>query len=364
MASKKILFVTGDQSRPGGTERACADVANMLENDSFNVEILSFQNGLNSYFELNNQVKLHSLGLNEKGAKLLVKAPLRLNSYLRSNHYDYVVIVESMLFLFTCLYALSKPKKTKLINWEHFCLDVDLGVKSRNIARWLAAKFADINIVLTLTDKQKWQKRFNLSDSKVSQIYNLNPYAKFSQPLKVKKRFSKLILACGRLTSQKGFDQLINAWAMIPARCRDGWTLKIVGEGVERKFLENLVSEKGFQASILLPGLTDDMVREYQAAELFILSSRYEGFGLVLTEALSFSTPVIAFECPAGPSEIIIDKQNGLLVECGNVEALSLSIQNFIVDDGLRSHLTKNAQMGLERFTEIEVLPKWLEILK
>lgn len=360
----KILFLTGDQSRSGGTERACADVATMIADEGFHVEILSFQNGRNSYFELNNQVKLHSLSLNEKGAKLLIKAPLRLNSFLRSHKYDVVIVVESMLFLFISLFVMFKPKQTKVINWEHFNLDVDLGVRSRNIARWLAAKFADRNVVLTLTDKQKWQKKFNLSDSKVSQIYNLNPYAEFGQSLLVEKRSSKLILACGRLTSQKGFDQLINAWAMIPESLRAGWTLKIVGEGEERESLENLVSKKGLQASILLPGLTEDMVSEYQAAELFILSSRYEGFGLVITEAMSFSTPVIAFNCPAGPSEIIIDNQNGLLVDCGNIEALSRNIQNFMVDAELRKRLTKNARMGLERFTTRQVRPQWLNILK
>ena len=362
---KKLLFLTGDQSRLGGTERICADVANMFSKKGFSVEILSLTNGQSSHFDINTNVKLSSVQLQGvSGTKLLFMAPGKLKYYFHKDLYDVVVVVESILFLFISplMYFRKRPY---VINWEHFNYDVDLGLRSRRIARWLAARQADHIVVLTHSDKCKWQKKLKISDLKISQIYNLNPS---SGSLFKKSGFvlgkKNIVLAAGRLTYQKGFDLLIKAWSQISSEVRDEWLLKIVGEGEDRTSLEHQITSLGIEAQINMPGSSNDMISEYQQASVFVLSSRFEGFGLVLTEALTFNTPVISFDCPDGPSEIIFNEKNGLLVTQNDPLDMAKKLECFMVDESLRKSLTENSQMGLERFTEEHIFPKWLNLIE
>lgn len=362
---KKILFITGDQSRTGGTERICSALANMLIIEGYDVSILSLSGNISSYFPLSDKVSLGSLELDGiTGVSLLLKAPLRLSRYLKNNNFDSVVVVESLLFLFITPYIWFSSKRPRIINWEHFNYDIDLGIKSRRIARKLAAKYADKNVVLTRADREKWKAHFKLPRTQLMQIYNLNPFDYFVNDSALNFEKSRVILAAGRLTHQKGFDLLIKAWSEIPDHVRGSWLLKIVGDGEDRVLLEQLIEEKRLFNSVLLPGKSDNMQQEYQDASLFVLSSRYEGFGLVLAESLTFGTPVISFDCPDGPSEIICHRKNGLLVPANDVNALAKSIASYISDDKLRHQLQSNTNFGLDRFSAKTIFPQWLELLE
>lgn len=361
---KKILFITGDQSLTGGTERACANVANMLSDEGFLVEIISFNNEKNtSHFKLNESVVLSSLNVSGlKGIYLFFKAQVLIKNYIIENDFDYVVVVESLIFIFMIPSVIFC--KVKIINWEHFNYDVDLGLKTRRIARWLASKYADINIVLTQADKDKWIKYLKANPQNIFQIYNLNPFDDIEVNSNKLANKSNVVLAAGRLTTQKGFDLLIQAWSRVSVDIRLDWSLIIVGEGEDRKKLESMVSALKLDSSISLPGISTEMIKMYQNCEVFVLSSRYEGFGLVLTEALSCNSPVIAFDCPDGPAEIIYHNENGLLVKKEDVDSLAQALELYMNDEGLRQHLQSNVFKGLERFTKKEILPKWLSIFQ
>jgi glycosyltransferase involved in cell wall biosynthesis len=365
---KKILFITGDQSQTGGTERTCTNVANMLAEEGFLVEVLSLNNGLSSHFELHTGVKLSSLALEGYSSiKLLSKASLSISRFLKNNHFDYVVVVESLLFICMMLSVLMRSKNIKIINWEHFNYDVDLGLKTRRIARWLASKFADVNVVLTQADREKWISKLKTNSQNIVQIYNLNPFdglANRSVHLGSELNLPKIVLAAGRLTSQKGFDLVIEAWSKIKLNVRTDWVLKVVGEGEDRQMLKSMILALKLEDSVLLPGSSNEMIQAYQNCDVFVLSSRYEGFGLVLTEALSCGAPVISFNCPDGPSEIIYHNENGLLVKNGDVNALAQALETYMTDNALRAHLQANVTMGLERFSSQAILPKWLELFK
>ena len=265
--------------------------------------------------------------------------------------------------MFVAPYCLINRSDTKVINWEHFNYDVSLGVKSRVLARWLAVKLANHIVVITKSDKKKWQENFSIPDRKITQIYNLNPFDGLQASVSKTSNNSKVILAAGRLTYQKGFDLLISSWSQIPQEKKNGWSLRIVGDGEDRDLLQSLIYKFKVESSVKLAGNAINMEDEYKGAAVFVLSSRFEGFGLVLTEALSFGIPVISYDCPDGPAEIIDNFQNGILVKHNDINSLTGALENFITNKSLRSNLKANTQKGLERFSSDTIFSQWLGLV-
>lgn len=364
---KKIIFINGSQSRTGGTERVCADVCNSLsECESYDITILSFFKGRISGFSVSENVKLDELTAKEGSGYLYnLYISFLLFFYVLNKKPDILVGVESLTFI-NMVFIRLIPKRPKMICWEHFNLKVNLGVKLRDLSRWLAASLSDKVVVLSLEDKKNWKVKFSKYSSKILHIYNPNPFEhisidnNFSQLSKPKKT----VLAVGRLTYQKGFDLLLESWSMIPDSVRSQWILKIVGEGVDREKLEKLVIKYNISESVILAGHKKNIANEYESADIFALSSRFEGFGLVLLEALSYQLPVISYSCPAGPSEIIFDGINGYLVDNGNVKVFSEKLCELMSNDKLLEEFKTNTNYKIERFSRNNVIKKWNDLLK
>lgn len=167
----------------------------------------------------------------------------------------------------------------------------------------------------------------------------------------------------GRLDPQKGFDLLLEAFARI-APGHPGWRLEIFGSGSERGNLEGLISRLGLAGRAVLAGITEQPFEVLRQADLFVLSSRYEGFPMVLCEAMACGLPVISTDCPTGPSEIIRDGVDGLLVAANDVQALSGAMEALIVDEYRRQRLAARAPELLKRFSPTRVMGQWEELLK
>ncbi|HIK56795.1 MAG TPA: glycosyltransferase [Synechococcales cyanobacterium M55_K2018_004] len=157
-----------------------------------------------------------------------------------------------------------------------------------------------------------------------------------------------LIVACGRLHPQKGFPYLLTAMRQIrnsiPAH------LWIVGEGSERLALEAQIQQLGLTDCVRLVGFQKNPYQYMAAADVFVLSSLYEGFGNVVVEAMACGTPVVATDCPYGPGEIIEDGVSGLLVPPANADALAQSILRVLTDPGLQQDLSRNGQVRSQDF--------------
>lgn len=166
------------------------------------------------------------------------------------------------------------------------------------------------------------------------------------------------IVALGRLVSQKGFDVLIRAFAML-ADDYPAWRLTIVGEGPERPVLQTLVDTFGLADRIDLPGRMSDPSPRVAAAAIFALSSRYEGFPNALLEAMSHGCACVATRCDSGPAELIIDGQSGRLVPVADVLAMAESLADLMDDGALRSRLGRQAECAVERFAMSTVLSAW-----
>lgn len=163
-----------------------------------------------------------------------------------------------------------------------------------------------------------------------------------------------VILGVGRLTMQKDFSILIRAFALVrkkmPAR------LMILGEGEERPKLEAVVRELNLGNDVALPGFVENPYKYIKRAAVFVLSSRWEGFGNVLVEALALGTPVVSTDCPSGPREILEGGKWGCLVPVGNVEAMAQSIQAAL-EEGVP------IEVPLDSYNLDNVVNKYLEIL-
>ena len=171
------------------------------------------------------------------------------------------------------------------------------------------------------------------------------------------------VIAAGRLVPQKGFDVLLQAFARV-APCRPGWRLVIWGEGPERPALEALRTELSLDGRASLPGVTPVLGRELRGADLFVLSSRFEGFPNVLCEALASGLPAIASDCPDGPRELIRDGIDGLLVPRDDVASLAGALERLMGDPALRCRLSAATGAARERFALERVMGLWSNTLR
>lgn len=208
-------------------------------------------------------------------------------------------------------------------------------------------------VVLSYEDAAEWTKLKN-----VAVIYNPLPFF----PERQSDGSSKQVIAAGRYMPQKGFDRLIDAWSIVNMQYPD-WVLRIYGDGM-RQQLQQQIDRLGIASSCILEHSTPDIDEKYCESSIFALSSRYEGFGMVIIEAMACGIPPVSFACPCGPRDIIDDGKNGLLVENGNIEMLAGKICYLIENDEIRRKMGQQARIDVERFKIEQIAGQWKELFE
>jgi glycosyltransferase involved in cell wall biosynthesis len=213
---------------------------------------------------------------------------------------------------------------------------VTVGVENMNFHSHRAPLARDIRrdygrfdglVVLTGDDARDYERVLGPASTRVERIPNALPELGGGTAA----LDEKVVVAAGRLTGQKGFDLLIRAFALV-AREEPSWRLRIYGEGAQRAELEQLIAELGVGENVSLMGATTEIGEEMARGSVFALSSRFEGFGMVLVEAMSKGLPVVSFDCPRGPGEIVEDGVDGVLVANGDVRAFARALIDLMRD--------------------------------
>jgi glycosyltransferase involved in cell wall biosynthesis len=180
----------------------------------------------------------------------------------------------------------------------------------------------------------------------------------FVSPEQYVPREHRMMMAAGRLCFEKGFDLLVRAFSELAGSHPD-WTLAILGEGTEREPLEAEIEGRNLVGRIVLPGNVGNIEDWYRRADCYVMSSRWEGFGNTLAEALSCGTPAVSFDCPVGPRTMIRHDIDGLLVPPEDVDALTRALERIITDEDLRRALSAEAISARDRFSVEAVAEQW-----
>lgn len=173
---------------------------------------------------------------------------------------------------------------------------------------------------------------------------------------------TKRVIAVGRYTYQKGFDLLIKAWSMVAPKHPD-WSLHLYGAG-NSSYYYNLIKNWGVKDSVFCHQATKNIISEYLNSSIFAFSSRFEGFGLVIAEAMSVGLPCVAFACPCGPSDIIRNGEDGILCPNGDVNAMAEGICKLIEDEKLRHNMSSKARVNIQRYSIDNIMQQWDKIFK
>lgn len=173
----------------------------------------------------------------------------------------------------------------------------------------------------------------------------------------------KIVIAVGRLEYPKNFQSLIKAWSHVTKKHPD-WKLEIWGEGSMRIELENLIAKLNLKRHVFLKGYTYDIQSQMLKASIFALSSIFEGFGLVIVEAMSCGLPVVSYACPCGPKDIITEGENGFLVPVNKEEILAERINLLIRDVSVRRLMAIQALIKIEQYKINNIITKWMDLFK
>lgn len=368
----KLVYCISATHNSGGMERVLATKANYLVARGYDITVVTTdQRGLPPFFPLDARIRCVDLGVNyetnngKSFLNKLVHFPFkqwrhrrRLSRVLREIRPDVTV----SMFCNDVTFLPSIKDGSRKVLEIHFSRFKRLQYDRKGLWRladvWRNRNEADVVarfdrfVVLTHEDSRYWGKLSNIAVIPNAQTFASDAPA----PLE-----AKTVVAVGRLTYQKGFDLLLQAWAEVCRRV-SGWQLAIVGDGELRSALSAQAESLGLAGCVTFVPATKDVVAVYRDASVLAMSSRYEGFGMVLLEAQTVGLPVVSFSCKCGPSEIVNDGVDGYLVAPGDVDAMADRLVRLMQDGALRRRMGARAFANAARFSTDAVMKQWMAL--
>lgn len=373
----KIAYCTPSLYIPGGVERVLTTKANYLA-DVLNYDIyiiLTDGKGKQPYYPLSSKIHLINLDINfeilwnksflKKGLIYLQKQRIykkRLKEILFDIKPDITVsLLRREINFITSIHDGSikiGELHVNRFNYRNFEKGNTNFIKNAFSYFWMKCLIQNLGhlnkfIVLSQEDKDNWKELNN-----VYVIPNPLPF----DSTKKSQNENKGVIAVGRYSYQKGFDLLLKAWTIVTKKHPE-WKLSIYGSGEREKYIK-LAQDLNIEKYCNISSAVSNINEKYCENSIFVLSSRFEGFGMVLIEAMNCGVPVVSFTCPCGPKDIIAPNKDGFLVENGNIEALAEKICYLIEHPEERIKMGENAIKSAERYKIENIAKQWDELFQ
>ncbi|WGE44340.1 glycosyltransferase family 4 protein [Actinobacillus equuli subsp. equuli] len=353
MNKKIIVILKYSFDILGGTEVVAIKLAKELSN-YHNVHVVSIATSIqDNIYDLDNIPFYNIFDKKIRVRNAIVSGSKRLREYVLNNSIDIVFSIgvhSNAIMLLSTLFT-----DVKTINCDHMTIHHDYGNKFYALQRFLGANFSDKSVVLTEENKKGYIDKYNIPSSKVEVIYNWIDNIGIQESIDIK---SNKIITVGRLEKVKGYDLLKLVSQKIYQK-HPNWTWDIYGEGKEE-----ITNDLKALSNINLKGLVKGVERIYPGHSIYVMTSYFEGLPLVLLEAKKFGLPIVSFDCPTGPSEIIRDGINGFLVKNYDINEMAEKISCLIENQDLRKSFSDNAKLDVEKFAKDVVVAKWLELIE
>lgn len=368
---RTLFFIISSMANAHGVERTLTDKINYLASRGHKVVLVTYEQGSHpNAFDIDERVEQIDL---ECRYFLLYRFPLivrlykawnmkrlfgrKLGQLMEEKRPDAIVVTTySGEFMHS---VMTFHHQTRIIVEAHTAFSHDMvGVglvdrlQKRHVLHYL--KKCHLLVALTKADADSWRKYVH----RVESISNPLPF--YADELDLSRRVGGRIIAVGRYYPQKRFDRLIDAFALIASKY-PLWHVNIYGEGPDELQLQAQIDRLGLHDRIRLCPATSDIRSEYIKSQMLVMSSDYEGFGLVLIEAMACGVPPIATDCPHGPAEIIEDGVTGLLAEM-DVQDLADKMEWMITHEDERMTMGVNAHLAVAKYSQDRLLKKWEQI--
>lgn len=357
---KKVCFVKWIIDRVDGGLKVAVNLANELS-DKYEVHLVSVLATEESFFDLKSNVRYENLSSKKLSMqKHFLKAVLLLREYIKKH--DIQIVFGIGMSMNSVGIASTLGLDAVFISCDHTNSIVDIDTKVKKIQRYFGAKAADKIITLTTEDRDNYIKQYKIDSNKVECIYNwinsINNVEKYNLN-------SKKLVTVGRFDKQKGYDYLskvaVNVLSKFP-----NWQWDIYGSG-DDQIKEKLISELkegGVVAQVNFMGNVKGIENIYPNHGVYVMTSRYEGLPLVLLEAKQYGLPIVSFNCPTGPSEIVLDGKNGYLVDNFEIDEMSEKICKLIENEELRISFSKKSMNDTEKFSKAKILKQWIHLIE
>lgn len=355
----KLLYITNGINGAGGLERVLSIKASYFaENCKYDITILSLnENHKNPFYNFSKKIDLLTISVSGNMFNYVRNYKRGIQRIISQVKPDVILVCDDGLKAFFIPRILSG--KIPVIYERHVSKLIELPINANWIQRlkaklkwslmdYLANDFKAF-VVLTHGNKKEWEHLKNLHVIANPNTFDTNLNADLSK---------KQVICVGKISVQKGQDLLAKAWATVVKEFPD-WKLHNYGT-IDKSVLKN----EDLPTNMFLHPPVKNIASKYMDSSIYVLPSRYEGFGMVLIEAMSFGIPCVAFDCKYGPSDIITNNEDGFLVQVGEINTLAQKLSLLIENEELRRELGKKARENVKKFSLLEIMESWNQLFK